>query len=49
MISGLNDYKIIDSNWYLTRILSIFYENNIEVYNFSLSELFNEKMEEQNE
>ena len=49
MISELNDYEITDSNWYLTRILSIFYENNIEVYHFSLTELFNGEVGETNE
>jgi len=34
-----NNLKITDSNWYLTRLLPIFYENNIEIYNFSLSEI----------
>lgn len=35
----LTNAEITDSNWYFTRLLPIFYENNIEVYNFSLSEI----------
>jgi hypothetical protein len=39
IMSGLTNVEITDSNWYFTRLLPIFYENNIEVYNFSLSEI----------
>lgn len=36
----LDNIEITDSNWYFTRLLPIFYEKNIEVYNFSLTESF---------
>ena len=39
IMSELINVEITDSNWYFTRLLPIFYENNIEVYNFSLSEI----------
>lgn len=35
--------EITDSNWYFARILPLFYENNIEVFCFSLTELIDEK------
>lgn len=38
IMSEISDVEITDSNWYFTRLLPIFYENNIEVFNFSLSE-----------
>jgi hypothetical protein len=39
IMSGLNNLEITDSNWYLTRLLPIFHDNDIEVCAFSFNEL----------
>lgn len=36
---GINNFNMTDGNWYLTRLLPIFRENNVEVYYFAFSEM----------
>lgn len=39
IMQRLDNIEITDFNWYLTRLLPMFYESNIEIYNFSFSEI----------
>jgi hypothetical protein len=39
ILYGLNDFKMTDSNWYLLRLIPIFYQNNIPIKSFTFDQL----------
>lgn len=39
VLRGLHDFKMTDFNWYLSRLIPIFYENNIPIKSFTFEEL----------
>lgn len=39
ILHGINNFKMTDSNWYLSRLIPIFYENNIPIKSFIFDEM----------
>lgn len=39
VLYGINNFKTTDANWYLSRLIPIFYENNIALKSFTFDEL----------
>jgi hypothetical protein len=36
---GINNFKMTDSNWYLSRLIPIFYKNNMSIKSFAFDEI----------
>ena len=39
ILYGINNFKMTNSNWYLLRLIPIFYENNIVIKSFTFDEM----------
>lgn len=39
ILHGLNDFKMTDANWYVSRLIPIFYKNNVLIKSFTFEEI----------